>query len=80
MMLHVTIFAVDILRELDKLDTVLVAAAGNKGATEDGVQDYPAKFLETHGFSNLIVVGATDRNCRRALFSSQADWVTTYAP
>jgi hypothetical protein len=79
-MLCLVLFAVAILRELDNLDTALVAAAGNNGATEEGVQEYPAKFLETHGFSNLIVVGATDRNCRRADFSSEADWVTTYAP
>jgi hypothetical protein len=69
-----------ILQELDKLDTVLVVAAGNEGKKEDGISQYPAKFLEEGSLPNLIVVGATDVNCRRAMLSSHADWMTTYAP
>jgi hypothetical protein len=69
-----------ILQELDKLDTVLVATAGNDGEKRDGIHDYPAKFLEEGSLPNMIVVGSTDVNCRRASRSSHADWMTTYAP
>ncbi|KAK4040087.1 pectate lyase superfamily protein-domain-containing protein [Parachaetomium inaequale] len=63
---------------LDKLDTALVASSGNDGY--DDIRGYPAKFLGDGVFPNLIVVGSTDGNCRRAGSSNQASWMTTYAP
>ncbi len=71
-----------ILQELDGLDTVLVAAAGNAGVDEAADQEYPSRFLEEPGsvLPNMIVVGSTDGNCRKARFSNQPTWLTTYAP
>lgn len=71
---------VELLQELDKLDTVVVTGAGNSGQTEAGIQIYPARFLGDGALPNLIVVGATDSNCRHASFTNYADWMTTYAP
>ena len=71
-----------IFQELDNLGTSIVVSAGNTGMTEEGINGYPARFLadENLPFPNLIVVGATNRNGRRSGFSSEADWMTTYAP
>jgi hypothetical protein len=71
-----------IFLELDNLGTAIVVASGNDGATEEGINLYPARFLEDDEwpFPNLIVVGATNKNGRRGGFSNEADWMTTYAP
>jgi hypothetical protein len=78
-----------ILAELDKLETVLVAAAGNRGSTTPEAQGYPSKYLwsENPGYpnvdnrlDNMIIVGATDGNGRRAFFGNDPPWLTTYAP
>lgn len=74
------LFTVAILRELDSLDTVLVASSNNFGLEEEGILRYPAKFLGDGELPNLIVVGSTDGNCRRTSSSNHADWMTTYAP
>jgi hypothetical protein len=71
---------VAILKELDSLDTALVTASGNDGRTDPTIREYPAKFLGDGDLPNLIVVGATDGNCRRAGWSQYADWMTTWAP
>ncbi len=49
----------------------MVAAAGNFG---DGVRVYPAAY------ENVVAVAATNRNDRRASFSSYGDWVDVAAP
>ncbi|KAK4247523.1 glucan 1,3-beta-glucosidase [Corynascus novoguineensis] len=71
-----------ILQELDQLDTVIVAGAGNNGlnANIKGIDTYPARFLGDGRFPNMIVVGSTNRNCKRVRSSSEENWVTTYAP
>ena len=76
------VLAGKILLELDGLDTVLVAAAGNEAIDDVDKQRYPSRFLgeSGSGLSNMIVVGATDGNCRKAWFSNAPPWVTTYAP
>jgi hypothetical protein len=65
------------LKELDNLDTVIVAASGNQ---PNAIHDLPTTFLGSGDLPNMIVVGSTDVNCRRARTSGEADWMTTYAP
>lgn len=50
---------------------VLVAAAGNGGNTS---MNYPAAYL------NVIAVGATDNNDKKASFSTYGTWVDVAAP
>jgi len=73
---------VKILQELDQLDTVIVVGAGNNGLNKKikGIDTYPARFLGNGRFPNMIVVGSTNRNCKRVRSSSEESWVTTYAP
>ena len=66
----------------DDLNTLLVAAAGNDavfnpnkpskaGAPSADLTGYPAKFLAEGVLPDLLVVGATDMNSRRAAFSQR---------
>ncbi|KAI1272435.1 glycoside hydrolase family 55 protein [Xylaria sp. FL0933] len=76
---------------LDRLNyeqqAVLVAAAGNGGATHKTINCYPARFGSSRPsvnpwgqVKNLIVVGATTGRGYEASFSQTAEYLTTYAP
>lgn len=76
-----TYLLVAILKELDALDTAVVAISHNYARISGKeIQHYPAKFLGDGDFPNLIVVGSTDRNGRRASTSMESDWMTTHSP
>lgn len=51
--------------------TVIVAAAGNDGVSTT---------FEPASYANVIAVGATDRNDRKASFSNYGTWVDVMAP
>jgi hypothetical protein len=67
---------VDILKELDKLNVVVVSSAPNDPTR----LTYPAQFLRDGQFDNLIVVGSTDAAGKVPDVSRDQDWVTTFAP
>lgn len=68
--------AVQILQELDKLNTVLVTSAGNEGKV---MYRYPNLF-EDDGLNNLIVVGAVNSFGEEASFSDMGIQLTVHAP
>jgi subtilisin family serine protease len=47
---------------------IFVAAAGNEGANDDSVADFPASF--SRSLNNVVAVAATDANDRLASFSN----------
>lgn len=61
----------DAVRYARAKGVLVVAAAGNGGASEPF---YPAAY------SDVLSVGATDRNAQRAGFSNFGDWVDVAAP
>ncbi|MFE1176065.1 type VII secretion-associated serine protease mycosin [Streptomyces sp. NPDC058773] len=58
-------------------DVLIVASAGNDGASGKKKNMYPAAFQE---FDNVLSVAASDRNNERAPFSQPGDWVDIAAP
>ncbi|MGA5565408.1 type VII secretion-associated serine protease mycosin [Streptomyces platensis] len=56
---------------------LIVASAGNDGASGKTKNMYPAAFQE---FDNVLSVAASDRNNERAPFSQPGDWVDIAAP
>ncbi|MFJ9470041.1 type VII secretion-associated serine protease mycosin [Streptomyces caniferus] len=56
---------------------LIVASAGNDGASGKEKKMYPAAFQE---FDNVLSVAASDRNNERAPFSQPGDWVDIAAP
>ncbi|WP_030414181.1 type VII secretion-associated serine protease mycosin [Streptomyces sp. NRRL S-1448] len=56
---------------------LIVASAGNDGASGAEKNMYPAAFQE---FDNVLSVAASDRNNERAPFSQPGDWVDIAAP
>ncbi|MFF8783340.1 type VII secretion-associated serine protease mycosin [Streptomyces sp. NPDC015125] len=58
-------------------DILIVASAGNDGASGKEKKMYPAAFQE---FDNVLSVAASDRNNERAPFSQPGDWVDIAAP
>ena len=71
--------AVKILKLLDALDVVLVAAAGNDAPNSPSIDSYPSLFLKDGSLPNLVVVGAADGYSKRASFSQSGE-ITTYGP
>jgi len=66
---------------VDGLDTAVVVLSHNYARSSGiDIQHYPAKFLGDGDLPNLIVVGSTNGNGRRAGSSMESDWMTTYAP
>lgn len=63
----------DVLNNATENGVVLVAASGNSGVGKDTI-DYPAKY------DNVIAVGATDKNDKRASFSSTGPRLEVMAP
>jgi len=58
---------------------LFVAASGNESNNNDTVQHWPSNYSRTH--SNVISVGASDRNDRRASFSNWGQSsVNVFAP
>src|SRR5262249_13732642 len=47
---------------------IFVAAAGNEGANDDAIPDYPASF--SRSLNNVVAVAATDSTNRLATFSN----------
>ena len=75
-------FVVSILKQLDALEVVVVAAAGNNVDSENLrpiINAYLAKFLGEGKYKNLIVVGAADRDSESSYFNKAGEF-TTYAP
>ncbi|MEU8685696.1 type VII secretion-associated serine protease mycosin [Streptomyces sp. NPDC048611] len=56
---------------------LIVASAGNDGASGKDKKMFPAAFQE---FDNVLSVAASDRNNERAPFSQSGDWVDIAAP
>lgn len=73
-----------VLQELDNLGVVLVASAGNvrnKDVTaKPQIDKYPALWAGDGSIPNLIVVGASDKYSRAALFSQRGPALTVWAP
>ena len=90
-MLNLTVAAILGILTND-LNTLLVAAAGNDAVRSKSnamkrvypnVNGYPAKFLQEGLLKDMIVVGATDRQSRRAAFSQKIagdESAVLYAP
>ncbi|GAA3166303.1 MULTISPECIES: type VII secretion-associated serine protease mycosin [Streptomyces] len=60
-----------------KAGVLIVASAGNDGASGKEKRMYPAAFQE---FDNVLAVAASDRNNERAAFSQPGDYVDIAAP
>ncbi|WP_411133993.1 type VII secretion-associated serine protease mycosin [Streptomyces sp. C10] len=58
-------------------NVLIVASAGNDGASGKEKNMYPAAFQE---FDNVLSVAASDRNNERAPFSQPGEWVDIAAP
>lgn len=73
---------VALLKELDALNAVVCVLSHNYARGNDNAEiaHYPAKFLGDGELPNIIVVGSTNGNSRRAGSSMMSDWMTTYAP
>ncbi|MGW3012546.1 type VII secretion-associated serine protease mycosin [Streptomyces sp. NPDC001219] len=56
---------------------LIVASAGNDGASGKDKKMFPAAFQE---YDNVLSVAASDRNNERAPFSQSGDWVDIAAP
>ncbi|MEU8787391.1 type VII secretion-associated serine protease mycosin [Streptomyces sp. NPDC048637] len=65
------------IRKAATAGILIVASAGNDGASGKEKNMYPAAFQE---FDNVLSVAASDRNNERAPFSQPGDWVDIAAP
>lgn len=59
----------EIFIKLDEMGVAIVSSAGNDAAKGKTASDTLPQHLMNNGFDNLMVVGATDMNGRRASFS-----------
>lgn len=70
------------LKVMVAFDAVIVGAAGNRRLQGvEGVEQYPAKFVEEYAFKeNMIITGAVDMLGHQAIFSQGGPLVEIWAP
>lgn len=71
---------VAVLKELEAMDVAIVALVYNYAKVSNrDIVHYPAKFLGDGSLPDMIVVGSTNGNGRRAATSMESELMTTYA-